>query len=202
MVHGCVFFDVNQNHEYIIQTSHEIAHENDVLWKRVKRLHANVGKSASVFASVTAPRINYSNWQMATGRLVFWPITNGHTAGLNRASFCLRRFSWRLSHSVTSQDPKQSHRHRWCCRSPPKQTIPKCVCLSLCYSYEEIFCGAKDTISSWFSLCVRHAAVMQTQLLLSFFPNWGLRHTVTFSWAYLKACIYVTEPLLCMGNKT
>lgn len=30
---------------------------------------------------------------MATGRLVFWPITNGHTAGLNRASFLPWAFS-------------------------------------------------------------------------------------------------------------
>lgn len=92
---------------------------------------------ACVCVSAAIPHINYSNWQMATGRLVFWPITNGHTAGLNRASFSLGHFSWRLSHSVTSQDPKQSHCHRW--SSPPEvnqnkhsPNVKNSVCWSVC----------------------------------------------------------------------
>lgn len=111
------------------------------------------------WGSVTSPCINYSNWQMATGRLVFWPITNGHTAGLNRASFHPGHFSWRLSHSVTSRDPKQSHRHRWVCRlkstktnNPQMSKVEECVCACGCvwvrHAYEQ------NASISWVCMCV------------------------------------------------
>lgn len=144
-------------------------------------------KSASMFASVTIPCINYSNWQMATGRLVFWPITNGHTAGLNRASFGLGHFSWRLSHSVTSQDPKQSHCHGygWCLKSTKtnnhQMSKGVCVRVYLCacecvFVHHTAVLRKQWAISRWFSLCV--CVCLQTWCVtldrraVAFFSSW------------------------------
>lgn len=183
---------------------------NACMWTRTK--------SASMFASVTIPCINYSNWQMATGRLVFWPITNGHTAGLNRASFGLGHFSWRLSHSVTSQDPKQSHRHRygWCLKSTKtnnhQMSKGVCVRVYLCacecvFVHHTAVLRKQWAISRWFSLCVCVSTNLvcytrQTCCCFLFFLNWYFQHILTLSWAHLKARIYVSVLLLCMGNKT
>lgn len=95
---------------------------------------------------------------MATGRLVFWSITSGHTLGLNRASF--RPGAPLLtppSHSVTSQDPKQSHRHRWgpAPKVNRKKQSPKCqkscVCVGLTYGQivqsDRLFPGASWSLS-------------------------------------------------------
>lgn len=135
-----------------------------------------------VCVSESVASINYSNWQMATGRLVFWPITNGHTAGLNRASFSLGLPSWRLSHRVTSQDPKQSHRHRW--GSPPEVNQNKqspnvtgyvrvCVCVCLFPTYGQI-----GPVS-----CAR---LFPLSFITDIFPqSWHFRKHTS------KACIYV-----------
>ncbi len=140
---------------------------------------------------------------MATGRLVFWPITNGHTAGLNRASFRLGHFSWRLSHSVTSQDPKQSHRHRWgCCLKSTKTNNPQmskvvCVFVHVCAAHMNqkppflcvFVCHAAMlkqlwAVSRWFSLCVciYHAGVVTDRCIAFFFSP--LTDIFTISWHF------------------